>query len=112
MLYPTIKKTFHDERCWIDDKGDHDETREGVICGVSRDTPTADERRRRRLPLDPMAALRGGPDINLIVERGVDHDTARTMLYPLTQRPVLHVISNFIEPSIACRCHSHGKSAD
>ena len=69
--------------------GDHDETQDGVICGVSRDTPTADGWRRRRLPPDPLAALRGGPHTNLIVERGVDHDTARTMLYPLMQPPVL-----------------------
>ena len=69
--------------------GDHDETQEGVISGVSRDTPTTDGRRRRRLSPDPMVALRGGPHTNLTVERGVDHDTARTMPYPLMQRPVL-----------------------
>ena len=69
--------------------GDHDETQEGVICGVSRDTPTTDGRRRRRLPPDPMVALRIGAHINLIVECGVDHDTPRTMPCPLMQRPVL-----------------------
>ena len=58
--------------------GDHVQMYEGVDFGMRRGNPTEDGGRRRQLPSDPQTTLRRSTHINLIVERGVDHDTVES----------------------------------